>query len=408
MKNISLSSSAKLNNQAYIIILLLLIVLLFSPLLSYFFCIIAYWIFGSSMSSGGKKTIATLFSTSFALIISSGSFGFFGKADDFVNYYNDYLSIANNSETFSQVLMLYTSGIEFGLPLLFYVLAILFPILTPVQLMFLLSFLVSLAFALWVIKHGCQEFEASKNSGYIIALSLSLLSIAIGTQLLRQGFSCVILLFALSQKNTTPRYALLLVAMAFHLTALPLFFIVKFVIRYKWKSHLVLGPLVIATFFLFGNLLSALQDLPKFAYFARQEFDQISETDIGTLKWVLVGLFFSIIGIVTRKKAFVNNFNGIIGGWPLAVFFVLLFVALIRIPLLPTRMTMIFGLILLGYFTAISTLGSRLSFLQATSIVSILIFKFSTIFPMVPVSERYLWFNYDWIGILPAYYLFQS
>ena len=386
------------------IILLIAIVTLFSPLISYTLCIIAFWLYGSSMAPRERSITAILFSISFALIICSRSYAL-RETDDFANYYDDYINIALNSATFSQILKEYSLGLEFGLPLLFYILSVIFPILTPAQLLFFLSFFVSLLFSFWLIKYGCIEFEKTNDTGFIIALSLTLFSLSIGSQLIRQGFSSVILLYALSLNRIDARYGLLLVSTAFHLTAFPLFVIIRLLIRYGWKAHIALTPLVFFAFLSFNLVLTAFQDFPKFAYYAGTELGEISDTDIGTLKWLLIGVLFSALGVFTSRKIFISIDKKALGGLPFVFFFVILFICFMQYPLLPTRITMLFSLILLGYFTAIFVLKSRLYFLKPLSLFSLLFFKLYTFFPDPTSDDRFLWSNYDWIGIMPGYYL---
>jgi hypothetical protein len=385
---------------------LICLVLLFSPLVGYALCILLIWFLGSNIKQREMYVYAFMFSVSFSIVISSKAFGF-GEADDFVNYYQDYFDIVTGGNSFGQVLSRYSFGLEFGLPLLFGLSGFLFPVLTPHQLMFFLSFLFSMLFSSWVTNYTYTKFYANKNIGYIISMTLLLLSLTAGSQLVRQGISLVILLFAITNKRLWARYTLLLIATVFHLTALPLFFISWVLLRHRWRGFFPLLLAVAGAHYFALDILTTYSDLPKLDYIARSTYEEVSDIDIGTLKWLSIALFFITLAIVTRKKSSTLS-SLVIADWaPFTFFYAILFVSVIRFPLLPTRISMLVSLMILGYLVAVFVLTSKFTFFKHVAFVLFFTIKFYIMIQSSVGGISQYWHEYNWVGALPGYYIMR-
>lgn len=390
----------------YAVLALLCLVLLFSPLASYVLCILVVFLYGSNIKQREMYIFSLLFSVSFSLIVSSKAFGI-SDSDDFVNYYQDYFDIVTGVVGFRQVLSRYSFGLEFGLPLLFQLSGFLFPVLTPHQLMFLLSFLYSMIFSSWVVSYTYGKYYTTSSHGYIIALSLLLLSPTAGSQLVRQGISLAILLFAITNERMRARYALLFIATAFHLTALPFFVISRILSRYRWKGFFFLLTILAGANYVASDILNAYADLPKLAYFAITSTEGVSNVDIGTLKWLLIAYLFIAISIITSKKSF-SILRLEAANWaPFTLFYFILFLSVIQYPLLPTRISMLVSMLVLGYLTAIYVLISRLTIIKSAAFVVMFVAKLSIMIPSQDNSVSIYWHEYNWIGVLPGYYFLQ-
>ncbi len=400
----------KANEQLYFtysFIFLVCLTILFSPLVSYVLSLIIIWLYGPNIKRREMYFFVLLFCISFSLIVSSKAFDV-SEADDFLNYFNDYYQITINTQNFSQVLSQYSFGLELGLPLIFMVIGILLPILTPHQLMFLLAFLFSMIFSTWLVNTCYVRHYKTLNHGYIIALALILLSLTSGSQLVRQGISSAILLFAISNRDLVLRSTFLFIASIFHLTAIPIFLISIILLKYKWKGFTFLLS-VLGIFFLIGfDSLTEFPELIKIAYYSKLENAEISSVDIGTLKWLTVAVIIGVFSAITKKTTDCRISNEVATWTPFTLFFIILFISFIQYPLISTRLTMIFSSLILGYLLSIFVLNSKFSLLRPVALVVMLGLK---LFTLLQFSEKgsgsYYWNEYDWIGLFPGYYLIK-
>lgn len=206
---------------------------------------------------------------------------------DFNNYYNDYYSVVENTESFASILRLYFSGLEPVLPLLYKILSI-FPLLSPGELVFLFSFIIFGLFAWWLLIYGISYINKN-NPGYILAISFGMVSMTLGSQLFRQGLSSVILLFCLSQNKRLVKIIILVLATLVHNTALPLFLIINYftIIKSKLKLILILFSIILLYLFKYNILLFLSYYYDKISLENTLNFE-ISAVEIGTLKWVIL------------------------------------------------------------------------------------------------------------------------
>ena len=250
---------------------------------------------------------------SLALQISSRQI-FSNTADDFSNVYTVvYDNIVNkNRSPFSDF---FTGGIEFGVPVLFKLLSMLFGRQNFQELMFFIVFINCFVFYLWLeyfAKKNVQSFDIS----FFIAVSIFVFSVAVTSQLIRQSFSTCFLLFAITfYREGKKSYILFLfVAFIFHVTALPFFFLYNVISGDNEKKKKVIAILLflfsasflsIATF-LYGSgaLGSATYKLEY--YLTGGGVDQ--KLTIDGLKFVAGNFFFAYFLMNKDKYSVAWNF----------------------------------------------------------------------------------------------------
>ncbi|WP_428419984.1 EpsG family protein [Methylibium sp.] len=271
------------------------------------FPILAFFIAGALLINLSRATpdiarrlLGLVLVVAVSMILSSRPISDEGS-EDIVGYY--YLYEAVRSGDFEQMFQ-FGGGIEVGLPLLFYLWGLLLPKLSVNGLMLCLALTSSVLFWAWVE----VAFYGKNRRGADMALmgaALLLFNVYLSTQLARQFLSMVLLLYAFSATTTTRRTLFVMLAAAFHLTAV-LFYGVYLLARRGRLGIVLLIALVVLSRMYFPVLLTLLDVLPdalveKLAYYVDNN-SEYTDSDIASLK--LIGLLCIISLLATVASGF--------------------------------------------------------------------------------------------------------
>lgn len=195
-----------------------------------------------------------------------------------------------------------TGGLEVGLPLLLYFLSLFLPPLSVNGLMFCLAFASSFLLLIWIEK----TFYAGHNirRPALIGASILLLNLYFSTQLTRQFFSLIILLYAFSARGWLRQWIYVAFAAAFHLTAIPLYILYRLL-----RTGLVGWGVVIVLMFLFRffflQIAGALDVLPpiiieKLSYYIGN-VEGYTSADIASLHMIMLLSSISLMVLITAR-----------------------------------------------------------------------------------------------------------
>src|SRR5207249_10379144 len=130
---------------------------------------------------------------------------------------------------------------EVGLPVFFKILSLMLPGLTPNGLMFVSTTVTGLILLFCIERFGLREFPSEKRA-YCVAMVFLFFSFVLTTQLTRQMLSSVILVSVFFCLKAAPRRLSLLLASVFHLSAIPVYAIV----RVLQSKYLLVSAVVLA------------------------------------------------------------------------------------------------------------------------------------------------------------------
>lgn len=208
-------------------------------------------------------------------------------SDDIIGYYDLYEEYRNGD--FARMFQ-FGGGFEVGLPFLFYLWGLLLPKLSVNGLMLCMALTSAVLFWGWVE----VTFYGKGHRGTDTALmgaALLLFNVYFSTQLARQFLSMVVLLYAFSATTTTRRTLFVMLAAAFHLTAVPFYGVYLLARRGRLGIVLLIAVVALSRLY-FPVLLTLLDVLPdvlveKLAYYVDNNSEYTS-SDIASLK--LIGL----------------------------------------------------------------------------------------------------------------------
>jgi len=387
--------SIKYRYLIYSVSLLPILILPFSPLIAYVLSLL-FLILGTSFLDGlSRYALAATVILSMSIIVSSRVV-FAVKDDDFIRYYALYRDLSLGD---IDALFRYGGGIEIGLPLLYLLFDWITPKASPQLLLFEGSVSIIFLYYFWIEKYGVKFFNESQKA-FIVAVSLLLFEMYDTTQLVRQMFSMVILLYAISSNSMKGKILFFFIATIFHTTAIIYFLIIEGIKKYPKAmliSSVILGILFILSFEILMSLfISGAMD----GFFVASKFEAYEyanalakTTFIQDFRILLVAVLF----------IFVKSDNTVIYNWKYFVFvFTFIYLASLQLPISPVRASLIYSDILLGYLLTIVLLNKRILFMPSISLF--LVYKFYSL-GNTGISNKY-WYSYDWIGIQPFYFLF--
>ena len=255
---------------------------------------------------------------------------------------------------------------------------------------------------LFFIEKNIFKIVKFERSSLLLAFSFVLYSFFLPTQLTRQFFSSIFILFALFNGNR--KFLYITLATVFHLTALPLYLIITLIKNKPWTGiPIVLAFTAISHFFYdylnFINLLGS-GFSQKLSYYDESSSSNL-DAEISTVRYigffVILNLFIYLISIFQRKK----NDAGTLLYFGIIVVF--LYISIINIPLLSFRLLLIFHAIALGLYV---TKVTSLLHLRPTQLLAllILIWKFNLI---LPTEKGEYWMAYPYFNLHPFYYIFN-
>ena len=223
------------------------------------------------------------------------------------------------------------------------------------------------------------------------------------TQISRQFISSCLLLFAITVTGWRG-YVWLLGAVIFHMTALPLYIVIRLILKYGWP---VVLPIIIVTYLIVFNF----QDLIQLALLATDAEDRsvgtkivhYAETDEGMTSADLMQLrfmFMSCIVSLVSWKYLPKNWLQLI------VCSTILYVILLPIPLLSLRVFVLFNSILTGYIFSFLSYRVGWTFISWCGGAYVLL-KINNQLVVDPENLMTLWDKFDAIGFFPFYYLLK-
>lgn len=225
--------------QILLLILLIPALIFFiSPLLAFFttlFISSIYAIPKLTLTEGRGLFFLISILSIVSLAVFTASFELFGTSGhDFASYYNNYIFILEGRD-YSQWFA-YGGGIEFGLPILNYLISLLVDAPKPFMVFFIHSLLFNALFVLLVSK--LCKYEQVSGSRVILLLILSFLYFRFYTNLnaIRQGYSSFFILFAFFSSAKSMRLFWLVIASIFHLSAIPVYFLLRYVMQINAKN----------------------------------------------------------------------------------------------------------------------------------------------------------------------------
>ncbi len=272
--------------------------LIFSPFISFLMSTITIFFFKKKIV---RFILYPALILSIAIITSSRDI-FTLNQDDFETYYDFYIQIHNNNESYY--------GFEIGFRIITYILSFLFGIIPPrfllliyATIQIILSFLL---FELWIKKEKKQD-EANK----ILFLFIIFIPFTTFSLVIRQSISIIILLFYFVIKKSTFRISILIIATSIHLTALPIFLFIIFAKKMSannWKminlKNLIFIPIIILIVISLNQ-----QDKIRAFFTGRVEFDLLAW--IYYFKILIISLIISLVSI-NRWNLILTKFISII------------------------------------------------------------------------------------------------
>lgn len=203
--------------------------LLFSPIIALFVGAFPLIILTEYINKIQRLFLSAIVVFALALIASASGSSEIWLGDFANSYYPNFLSILNKGEGFFE----YGAGVEIGLPSVHYLIS-LFGNVRPHVILFVYAASMLILLVAWLEKYGMSYIKKEDRSLIVVACLL-LVSIGFTTLLARQMYSSILLLYAISI-SSNKRYFFLVLAGLFHVTAIPIYFLVRFVINSPFKG----------------------------------------------------------------------------------------------------------------------------------------------------------------------------
>jgi len=393
---------AKNSNYNYHLIVLCFLsslLLFFSPLFSLISSVFLIRLTNSVRAKSPFKIYLSInIVLALSIILSSANLpSITTESDDFARYYYFYLQIFNGESTIFDFKEF--GSFEPGLLIYFKFLSI-FPEMSYKEYSFITSIIFYLIFLNWIIRYGISK-ENRRFEGFIIAISLILIPNALILQLTRQAFSILFILYAISSQRTYIVLLNLIIATLFHLTALPIFLVIFFIQRYKFLA-LLLGLVFISLINIYiFSFLENLDAIPKIGNLRNLDrFDGSTSTNYGGLQWIIVIYLYGILTLINRKSfnRFSDSLKAIGGLYPV-IFFTFFYLIFFEIPLISTRITLLYFSLLLGYLISLITVSS--DFYKFDYIVLFVL----TLYTFQKFLSDSFWQSFEMISWFPGYFL---
>ncbi|WP_066388615.1 EpsG family protein [Helicobacter himalayensis] len=177
---------------------------------------------------------------------------------DLQNYYNTFINLSNGN---LDALFDYGKGVEFLLPLYWSIWSLLFGQISSVQFNILNAITEGTLLLIWIEKYGAQRYSRQELSVCIALLFLFYGFFELGW-LMRQGYSSIFLLFALSARTRFQSFVFLALAFFCHTSAI-LFFPLFVLIR-KFPALGIFMVIILAVMFVLGHFFPFLYSYATF------------------------------------------------------------------------------------------------------------------------------------------------
>ncbi|WP_174507955.1 EpsG family protein [Klebsiella oxytoca] len=365
---------------------------IFSPLTGFYISIA--FLVSFNIEDRQTRFLITIVCLVSASLMNASRFVGYDAADDFYNiYYPVFEKISNGGGVFDTN---FSGGVEFGLPLYFKIVYLLFGRVSPNELLIALVFSMSILYYFYLEKFLLPNIDAEKRS-LCLGFAFLFINYFDQTQLVRQMFATVFILYAVSffyQRKYCSLFCSLFLGSIFHLSSIPIFFvfIALFSGNKKIQILLVLLLLMCSFFFLVivkyvlsTNLLSVASY--KFDFYASNQNNEAF--DVGSLKLFIVAciasFFFSSKDYVKYKY--------------FLVFGTLCYISLAPILFASNRVLMP----MTGYFMGVLIFFSiyKISNIFRLLLILYCIFRFMKLGPLYSPgadSSVLLWHQWPWLG----------
>jgi hypothetical protein len=366
----------------------------FSPILA-FYLGIAVLLAASQILD--RRTVRWIgYICAYSASVSAASRLTFDISDDFTRYYQNYLDILSNGWS-----AVGAYGNEVGLPLIYAVLAQT-GLRSPLLPLFAVTMISLTVFVVWVDKFGSLPFEP-EWFGSVMAMSLLFVDFVTSTQLTRQFLSSVFVLYAISVTGWRS-LAWLLIATLFHQTAVPIYILVRLVLRFRWRVVAALCALCVLLLIYFQALLtlglgfdlSVLQAGAKILFYVGAYEDIVQGVGINIVEIRFVALN-CLAALLARRQ--------MPKGWPELMFCVaILYVMFLPFPMVSYRLFLLFGAVLTGYI--FSFVSFRIGWAPVTAVGFAFVgWKVASQVMSRNTTAFALWDKFDMVGRFPFYYV---
>ncbi|WP_130483503.1 hypothetical protein [Sphaerotilus mobilis] len=332
--------------------------------------------------------MSTVFSG--ALMISSREV-FQVETDDFIRYFDLYQSLHTGD---LEKLFSYGGGLEILTPSLLAAIGLFGPKDSPQFVLFFLCLFCTFTFYLWLEYRGLDSASIDEgNKAACIGASLLLFSLFNTTQIVRQTYAVVVMLYALTAQSRSHAALFLTIAGGFHLSAIPVFLSIITLRRIKYYG---LIPLALILWYF---------DLTTI-----EEFILQGESQGGArLGWLLssesvsvwlYGIFImSVLAILFLTK---NTYNRNAGNWKFPVLaFCLIYFAFLQVPGASFRLCLMFISVIPGYLI----FSALLPYAKYARILFLIVLAQRTYKSISTPSSEGLWSQFERWGA-PFYFLF--
>lgn len=374
--------------------IIFIILVIHAPLLSYGLILLYFILFSKYIPNFFRKVQSIILILSMSLISASRAF-FQTWSDDFNRYYDVYIGLLNGDYS---LLFEFGGGLEFVLSFFYLTLGYISNIENPVFVLFSETFLILILFYIWIEKYFIN-FDKNKKTILIVS-SLFFLNLLGTTQLTRQFLSMVILLYAITSINTKKEIVFFLLATFTHLSAIPIYFIIK-MIQWKGKFTIFVISIIVLTFVYFLPMILNYGDvlipgLHKLNYYVDKlnEESTISYREISSFFVVSFSLF-----LLKYKEVFKLRWD-----YFFLTFFII-YLALLSLPLASLRATLLFNSIILGTFLFVAFQRYILVF---KILLSLYIIYRVVMWSYLDSDNVFrFWESYNWVGT-PYYYVLEE
>ena len=260
------------NTLSYILAFIPWCILPFSPLAAMFLSLGCLYILTFLSPSRFVRILITL------SIIISGAITYGNNTpcySDALSYYTTYkeISTGNLEQIFN-----YGKGVEFLMPLYWYVLSLLFDSLRCVDFLIINSISAGILTLIWLEKYALKD-QDTRYATLCVFFVFCLFSFWTPTFLTRQLFACIFILFALYQTSRWKTLVFVLLGFFCHTTAI-LFYVLFYCFRHYFKLSIIItliGSLMIASSSFFPMLISNMDFIPDFLSHKLLYYDRVMD-----------------------------------------------------------------------------------------------------------------------------------
>jgi len=370
---------------------------LFSPWASYTGALLYLTLFTARLSPRVRVATSVIAILSGASIWASRQVGV-SVSDDFAWYYDLYTRI-DHVEWSTERVPVY----EAGLPLLLKIIHVALPGLTPNGLMFVLTTGTGLILLFCVERFGLQEFPRDKRA-YGVAMVFLFFSFLLTTQLTRQMLSSVVLVNVLFCLRAVPRRLSLLVASVFHVSAIPVYAILRLLHRrYLLLAFLIVTGVVLVNVVDVRTAASLVSgyDVPRVGYYLTSEDIGGNRTSLAIVVAVTIAGLVSLLILKATRAQLSSQEKRIMA---LLVGVVILYLLTLDLTLGPFRVFLMVHAVMAGWFFAYFTRRFPRLWL-AVGGTALIIVRAWSLYVVDPTRVFLPWEVYGPFGALPGYFV---